>query len=225
MQYLVHAWLLFWASSGVYDTTVSEECLSFVDGLDKQSAAYRIDYDITYKSGLRELGATLDKWTDIRFGNQSLRMPFIGEDKIVVDFGVGSHRMKHDSGRMVASLYFTARYKSVEDYLTRRPVTHETPSDGTVLHEWLVFKGFEYTTKDLDCTRPEAEIADTLAFLIAKAPMSGEGSTVYRLEQFDIGLIRVQWTLGIVMVLDEDRMFYLTFEAKDPNLIEQWVRQ
>ena len=215
----------FLALSAAYSGTVSDECLSFVDGPDKQSVAYRVDYDIRYEVGLRELGATLDKWTDVRFGNQSLRMPFIGEERIVVDFGLGGPYRKHDAGRMAASLYFTARYKSIVDYLTRRPIADENPRDGTVLHEWLIFKGFEYTTKDLDCARPEAGIADTLAFLIAKSSMSGEGSTVYRLQQFKTGLIQARWNLATVMVLDEDRVFYLTFEAKDPDRIQQWVRE
>ncbi|MEM8815740.1 MAG: hypothetical protein AAGE85_07915 [Pseudomonadota bacterium] len=62
-----------------------------------------------------------------------------------------------------------------------------------------------------------------MAFLVAKALTSGEGSTVYRLEEFEIGLIQVRWNLATIMILDGDKAFYLSFEATDDSLIQAWI--
>ncbi len=225
MYYSAMVPLLLAMSSSASGPELVDECMQFVAGMDNMPSGYGVDYDTTYSGSIREIGSTLDSSTHVQFGERSLQMPFVGREKLVVNYEGGTARLKHGSGRAVASYYDSVEHDDVVEYVTGKSIAGANPFEDTVLHEWLAAKGFEYTTEDLDCDGPAKEVAKTMAFLAAKASLSGEGSTVYRLDQFEIGLIQIRWNLAVIMVLEEGRVFYLTFEAKKPELIQDWIRQ
>ncbi|MEM8816954.1 MAG: hypothetical protein AAGE85_14095, partial [Pseudomonadota bacterium] len=132
MCHSILAALFLSALPSAYSNELGDECRKFVDGIDRQAAALRVDYDITYAGTLHKIGTALDERTEVRFGDKSFLMPFVGQEQLVVDFRMGSAYAKHESGRAGALYFPSTKRDDVIEYLIGRPIAGANPFEEPV---------------------------------------------------------------------------------------------
>ena len=202
-----------------------KQCNSFRNELNFQSQLTGTNFDLKFSGYVDDFGGKLSRYTLLSFGTSSLKIPFVGDEQINLSLSINSIVKKTNSGSVIISFYSDTQYTDVRSELLNIKESTLPLFKNPVLHGWLVYKGFEYTTADLNCSAGMLEAQKIIAYLNAKALLSESEAKVLRLKDYDVGIIQINELKNIVslMLLESDNVLKVTFKAKPYINIFNWL--
>lgn len=201
------------------------DCQQFKNELRVQSKLWLADYDIRFTGEVVNLGASLDHPSIIELGESQIRIPFIGRENISLAGTTQTYNYSFDGNNLLAYSYQASSYDDIRSELLGYEQTEIPLFDQTVYAEWLTFKSFEVDTESLDCYGDEDQGLKTTAMLLSKGMMAEQGSRVYRLSDYDVGLLQLNSAgdRASILVLEKDTVFRLVFRTDTSTKLTLWL--
>ena len=201
------------------------QCVSFKAELLSQAEFYGFSPDLKFSGKIDFSVSGESDYTDLSFGVRGLRIPFVGDKLISLAPSFESVVRKTDSGLVVMTFHKAQKYEDVRKEFLKLEKANPPLFQNPVFHDWLAYKGFEYTTDDLICSGDESLAEKVASYLSAKVVLASTGSVILKLKKFDTGLVQIDVSknLASLVVLEGDNVLVTTFKS-NPNVdIFDWL--
>lgn len=211
--------------SGVSNSDVISFCKDFKSGLGSSFDRQYVDFDLVFSGKVDDLGAGLDRFTYLEFLGSVIKIPYIGERRLVIKKSLKTVVVSNDKVSIDVRYYDSVFYEDVFSEYLGFFSEGKYRSEQGAYHEELVHKGLYYTSQDLVCEDSGAEVLNIISYLQAKSLVADPGSTLIELKGYDAGFARIKKERRFVSVfiLERGNLLRLNMRASDPGIIDDWI--
>ncbi|TCS42518.1 hypothetical protein [Reinekea marinisedimentorum] len=205
----------------------SADCLQFKRELSRQQQLMPVDYGLRFSGSLIDLGSSLNRTTSIQLEDGEITIPYVGEEVITLDDLEETVELQYQGNSLLAYSYEAEAFTDVRSELLGYEPLPQHLFEQPVTPEWLTYQSFNVEPESLDCgDQTESGLRNT-AYLLNKPIWAVKGSKVFRLSDYEVGMLQLvpSKQRANVLILQKGKVFRFEYGSDSSTTMTLWLNR